>query len=279
MPGNQLNAGNWSPDTGNLMLGRGVLLFKPVGQANFYDVGNVPALTVTPKVDTLEHYDAQSSSFARDALFTTKKSIEIKMDLEEITAQNLALLMMGTVDTTNVGTPAMPLINIMLNDNIIGHVMFFATNTRGPRWYLDFPSVTFTPTGDFSPITESKLAVMSVTGSVNFQNGLWGTAQLQPPVSTIAPQNIFAPFITSSDDIGIDDTLTCQVGVWAGLGVTFSYLWKVGGTTPGGTPVNTNTYVPVVADETKVVTCTVTATNLVGNTPVTTAPTSPVTAY
>jgi hypothetical protein len=274
-----LNAGSWSPDVGNLMLGRGVILLQPQGDSGFYDVGNSPALNITPKVDTLEHYDAQAQSLSRDALFATKKSIEIKMDLEELTAKNMAMLFMGAVDTTNVGTPQMPLINLMLNDTITGHFKFFGTNTRGPRYYVDLPNVTFIPGGDFSPITENKLAVMSLTGSVNFIGGVWGTAQLQPPIATIVPENIYAPFISTDNACAVGDTLTCQIGVWAGLGISFAYNWQVDGSVPGAGATTTNTYVPVVADEGKTVTCTVTGTNLKGNLAVTTIAYGPVTAY
>ncbi len=269
-------AGAWSPDVGNLMLGRGVILLQIQGDSAFYDVGNAPAVSMTPKVDTLEHYDSQSSSFARNALFTTKKSIECKIDLEEITVKNMSLLFSGSIDNTD---PTRPIVNLMTNDNVTAHFKYFGTNSRGPRYYVDFPSMTFVPSGDFNPITENKLAVMSVTGSVNYINGVWGTAQLQPPVSTIAPENFYAPFITSDNACAVGDTLTCEIGHWAGVGVTFTFLWKVAGTTPGGTPVNTDTYVPVVADETKTVTCDVIATNINGTSTVTTAAVGPVTAY
>jgi len=277
-----LRAGAWSPDVGNLMLGRGVILLKPEGDTDFYDVGNAPAVSMTPKVDTLEHYDSQSNAFARNALFTTKKSIECKIDLEELTLKNMALLFSGSIDDSD---PTKPLINIMTNDNVIAHFKYFGTNSRGPRYYVDFP-MTFVPSGDFTPITENKLAVISVTGSVNYINGVWGTAQLQPPVASIEPENFYAPFITSGGESGsavsscnVGDTLTCEIGHWAGVGVGFTYLWKVDGTTPGGTPVNTAEYDPVSADVGKMVTCTVTATNVNGTTSVTTAEVGPVTEY
>lgn len=271
-----LRRGTWSPDVGNLMLGRGVILLQPEGDTAFYDVGNAPAVSITPKIDTLEHYDSQTSSFARNALFATKKSIEAKISLEELTLKNMAMLFSGSIDETD---PTHPIVNLMTNENITAHFKYFGTNSRGPRYYADIPSMTFVPSGDFSPITENKLATMEITGSVNYLNGVWGSITLQPPVATIAPENFYAPFITTDNACAVGDTLEVEVGHWAGVGITFTYLWKVGGTTPGGTSINGTTYVPVVADEGKTVTCDVVATNVNGNLTVTTAAVGPVTAY
>jgi len=268
--------GDWSPSVGNLLIGKGFCLFKPVGAAAFYHMGNIPALSLTPKTTLLDHFDSQAGTKTKDLTIVTEKSLELKLDMEEFTANNLAMLMLGTVDRTD---PLRPIVNIFATNSLSGHFQFYAANDVGPRWYVDIPSVTFNPSGDFSPISDSKFAVMSVTGSVNVVTGLWGTAQQHPPVGTIAPENILAPYITSSDDVALDALLTCEVGGWIGA-TSFTYLWKVGGTTPAGTPINEATYQPTGADVSKTVTCAVSGTNAIGTTgPVTTAAVGPVLAY
>src|SRR4051812_46867436 len=151
--------GLWSPDTGNLLIGKGICIFQRDDESAFYHIGNVPAINITPKVTNLDHFDSQTGTKTKDLTIVIEKTMEIKMDMEEVTAKNLALLMLGTIDNTN---PNAPIVNLFARASITGHLMFFAANDVGPRWYLDLPSVTFNPSGDFSPITDGKFAVMAV---------------------------------------------------------------------------------------------------------------------
>src|SRR6266403_2937641 len=164
-----VDSNNFSPDTGNLLIGKGFCLFKPVGAAAFYHIGNVPALSLTPKTTLLDHFSAMAGTKTKDLTVVLDKTMEMKMDMEEFTANNLAMLMLGTVDNTN---PTAPVVNLFATSSLSGHFQFYAANDVGPRWYVDIPSITFNPSGDFSPISDAKFAVMSVTGTVNAVNGV-----------------------------------------------------------------------------------------------------------
>lgn len=268
-------AGLTSPDVGNLSVGKGFILFKPQGATDFYHVGNVPTFTFTPKITSLDHFSSMEGTRLKDLSVTIEKSGEVKMDMEEITATNLAMLVLGDVSVNVDGETE---VTIFSRNSLTGELKYYATNEIGPRWYVDLLSVTFNPSGDFSPITDNAFAKLPVTGTVQAVDGVFGKMVLKPGIDDVVPENVLVPSITGGGGTGgaprVGDTLTGNVGGWVGVD-DFTYLWKVGGTAPGGTPVNEKTYKPVTADLSKTVTVTVTGNNQVGSsTPVT----SPVTA-
>jgi hypothetical protein len=157
-------------------------------------------------------------------------------------------------------------VNIFSRDSLTGELQFRATNEVGPRWNVDLLSVTFNPSGDFSPIGTT-WAKLSVTGTVQAIDGVFGTMTLMPDASTVIPENVLVPSITGMSGTGgapaVGDVLTANIGAWIGA-VSYSYNWKVGGTAPGGTPANVKNYTPVTADLTKTVTVEVIGTNSIG---------------
>lgn len=264
-------AGIVSPDVGNLAVGKGFILFKPDG-GSFYHVGNVPTFTFTPKITTLDHFSSMEGTRLKDLSITLEKSGEVKMDMEELTATNLAMLVLGDITTDTDGNP---IVSIFSRDSLTGELQYYATNEIGPRWYVDLLSVTFNPSGDFSPIGDT-FAKLSVTGTVQAVDGVFGTMTLKPDVNTVVPENVLVPTISGTPKVG--DVLTANIGGWIGA-ASYTYLWKVGGTTPAGTPVNQKTFTPASGDSTKTATVTVTATNVIGaSTPVSSLPTATIAA-
>jgi hypothetical protein len=275
-------SGYGSPDVGNYAIGKGFVLFQPEDAATFYHVGNVPSLTITPKITTLEHQSSMSGTRTKDQTIVLEKSADIKMQMEEITAQNIALLMLGDVDITD---PTAPLVNIFSKSSIAGALRFYATNDVGPRWFADLKRVVFNPSGAFDPIGD-KYMTMEVTGTLESVDGAFGTLQMLPAINTIAPSNLLVPYIAgqrspASSPLAayVGETLTAVVGAWLGVvgtGANISYQWKKGGTPLSGK--TSKTYVPVSGDTGGILTVDVTATNSIGSTTLTTAATAAVSA-
>jgi hypothetical protein len=265
-----------SPDVSNLAVGKGFILFKPTDQAAFFHVGNVPTFTFTPKVTVLDHYSAMGGARFKDLTIITEKSGEVKMDLEELTAQNLAMLLLGDVGNDS-STPPNPQVQIFSRTSLIGELKFYATNEVGPRWYVDLLSVNLVPSGDFSPIIENAFVKMIVSGSVQAVDGVFGTMTLMPPVSTLAPQNVLLPSITGMTGTGgapkVGDVLTANVGGWIGAH-SYTYAWQSG--TGTFTPIagaTSKTYTVASADSTKQLEVIVSGINPRGTTAATSAPT------
>jgi hypothetical protein len=267
-----------SPDVSNLAVGKGFILFKPIDQLSFFHVGNVPTFTFTPKVTTLDHYSSMAGSRIKDLTIITEKSGEVKMDLEELTAQNLAMLLMGDVGNDG-GTPPNPQVQIFSRSSFIGELKFYATNEVGPRWYVDLLSVNLTPSGDFSPIIDNAFVKMVVSGSVQSIDGVFGTMTLMPPVNSVVPTNVLLPTITGGASVSspgapkVGDVLTATIGGWTGAH-SYTYAWQsVTGTTgpwvPIAPPQIGKTYTVVAGDVGKSFKVIVTGVNPIGSTPAT----------
>lgn len=254
-----------SPDVGNLAVGKGFILFKPDDQSDYFHVGNVPTFSFTPKVTLLDHYSAMAGTRLKDLTIVTEKSGEIKMDLEELTAQNLAMLVLGDVTDDGAVPDAHTQVTIFSRDSLTGRLKFYATNEVGPRWYVDLLSVNLTPGGDFSPITENAFAKMIVHGSVYSVDGVFGTMTLMPPVNTLPPENVLIPSISgATGDAGapsVGDVLTAVVGGWIGV-ASYTYQWKSGTTTMTAlTGATAKNYTVVAGDIGKQLQVEVTGTN------------------
>jgi len=258
-------AGIVSPDVQNLAVGKGFILFKPDSAADFYHVGNVPTFTFTPKITTLDHYSSMEGTRLKDLSITLEKSGEVKMDMEELTARNLAMLVLGDVTEDEDGNPV---VSIFSRDSLTGRLQYYATNEVGPRWYVDLLAVTFNPSGDFSPIGDT-FAKLPVTGTVQAVDGVFGTMTLKPGVGDVPPENVLPPFITggTAPTTGapkVGDVMTANIGGWIGV-TSYAYAWEAGGTAPGGTPVNQKTYTAHTTDIGKTLTVSITATNVNGS--------------
>jgi len=259
-------AGIVSPDVKNLAVGKGFILFKPEDADDFYHVGNVPTFTFTPKITTLDHFSSMEGTRLKDLSITLEKSGDVKMDMEELTARNLAMLVLGDVTEDEDGNPV---VSIFSRDSLTGRLQYYATNEVGPRWYVDLLSVTFNPSGDFSPIGDT-FAKLPVTGTVQAVDGVFGTMTLKPGVGDVVPESVLPPFITGGTGTGgapkVGDAMIANIGGWIGV-TSYSYTWEAGGTAAAGTPNNAKTYTPVAGDVGKTLTVSVIGTNVVGASP------------
>jgi hypothetical protein len=141
----------------------------------------------------------------KDKSIVTEKTATVKITMEEFTKRNLGIMLMGDVNDTD---PDNITIDVFSKTALTGELRFYATNDVGPRWRFFLNQVQFTPSGDFSPISDN-YANMVVTGDVFAVDGTWGTAALVTPG---APENITLPFIVGSPIEG--ETLTVSAGGW-----------------------------------------------------------------
>lgn len=260
------NKGKLAPSTDNLLIGKGFIIFKPTGEDDFFHLGNCPSMVWTPAVTKLDHFSSMEGTKEKDKTIITEKAATIKLTLEEFTKRNLGILMMGDVDDSD---PDNITVDIFSRTALDGELRFYATNDEGPRWRFFLNKVSFTPSGDFSPISDA-YANMVVTGDVFAVDGSWGTAYLVAPS---IPVNITLPFIVGTQAEG--EVLTVSNGGWLDAD-TFTYQWK-----RGGSPIALNgtskTYIPVVADHGTVLTCVVTGHNTDGTASATSLGTDPIT--
>jgi hypothetical protein len=140
-----------SPNVGNLQVGKGIVSFKKEGEATFRDLGNVTELVITPDMTTLDHFSSREGVRKKDLVVILEKKATVKLTMEEITAQNVALMVLGAVDEAAVGGPE---VEIFSSTAVNGWLKFTGTNDVGPKITVDLYNVSFTPSGDFSLISD-----------------------------------------------------------------------------------------------------------------------------
>lgn len=140
-----------SPNVDNLQVGKGIVSFKKTGDADYRDMGNVSELVITPEVDTLEHFSSREGTKKKDLVIILEQKCTAKITMEEITADNLALMVYGNVDEAAVGGPE---VEIFANSAITGALRFTGTNDVGPQITVDLYNVSFQPSGDLTMISD-----------------------------------------------------------------------------------------------------------------------------
>lgn len=140
-----------SPSTDNYFIGKGVCYFTPDSGAE-RDLGNAPEVELTPAVEKLDHFSSRTGTRTKDRSIVIEKSVTLRIVLEEITAENLAMLLMDkNVVTTTSGTKTL---RILKDSEITGSFRFQGTNDVGNQVDIDLPSVSFGPSGSFNPISD-----------------------------------------------------------------------------------------------------------------------------
>ena len=90
----------YTPDAGNCMIGKGILLFDRFSAAgvqskNFFELGNVNRLTVLPEDTRAELYSSRDAAAGLYASATTRRKVTLTAVCNEFSLKNLALVLMG----------------------------------------------------------------------------------------------------------------------------------------------------------------------------------------
>jgi hypothetical protein len=135
-----------SPNVQNYHIGKGVVSFKETGQPTYRDLGNAPSFIYTPKVTKKEHFSSREGVRTKDFTAITEIGATIKVTLDEITPENLAIFALG--DLTG-GT-----ITGLTKAEFTGTLQVIGTNDIGEHvsWIGD---ISFVPSGDFRFITDA----------------------------------------------------------------------------------------------------------------------------
>lgn len=160
-----------SPSVNNYYIGKGIVSFKKAGDSAFRDLGNVPVFEFTPSIDKLDHFSSRSGVKKKDRSVAVQKTASVKLTLDEWSAANLALALLGEIDTNTAGQEV---IDIFAASSIQGELKFTGTNDVGARFEWHLLSVEFIPGNSVSPISE-EWGTLEVTGDVLAVSGSFGT--------------------------------------------------------------------------------------------------------
>jgi len=164
-------AGHSSPNVLNYYIGKGKLSFKKDGAMSFRDLGNVPEFEFTPEIEKLEHFSSREGVRTKDRTVVLEKKATVKITMEEWSTANLALALLGDVDTDSDGREV---IDIFSQNAISGELKFHSTNEVGPRYEWHLLKVDFIPGDSISAISD-EWGQLVITGDVAAVGGTFGT--------------------------------------------------------------------------------------------------------
>jgi len=171
-----------SPDVQNYHIGKGIVSFKEEGGSTFVDLGNAPSFVYEPTVEKLEHFSSRGGVKTKDFTAIASVAATITLELDEITALNLAFFALGDPDDT---VPTAVTIAGLTKTEFTGDIKVVGTNDIGQK--VDFlATVSFVPDGEFSFITsEDDFSVITLKAEVQKdEDGAFGVWTINEPAVT-----------------------------------------------------------------------------------------------
>src|SRR4029077_8243419 len=169
-----------SPSVNNYHIGKGIVTFKEEGGSTFVDLGNAPAFIYTPTVEKVEHFSSREGVKTKDFTAITQVGATVKLTLDEITGEKLAMFALGEIDTT---PPCSVVISGLSKAEFKGDIKVSGTNDIGQQ--VDFEAtISFVPSGDFSFITsEDDFSTIELEAEVqkHATTGDFGTWTVRDP--------------------------------------------------------------------------------------------------
>src|ERR1019366_6658005 len=113
-----------SPNIGNYYIGRGLVSIQLLGETQFTPCGNSPQFEFMAKVTSLDHFSSMTGVKVKDFTAVTEISGSLTMVLEEFTARNMGLAMLGLPSSTGSSAMENETIDIFSDPVIYGAVKF-----------------------------------------------------------------------------------------------------------------------------------------------------------
>lgn len=170
-----------SPDVLNYYIGKGTVSIKLDGEGSFRNVGNVPELELTPEIETLEHFSSQSGVKTKDREVVTEKGGTLRIVLDEITAENLQLSLVGGLDVNSPDDDKE--IDIMSLSELKGAVNFVGANDIGQQVDIALLSVDFSKGAPFNLMSD-EWGQIEITGELLAIAGKFGTMTVRDVTSS-----------------------------------------------------------------------------------------------
>lgn len=181
----------------NLAVFKGIVSWKPAGASTFRDLGEVSALTITPELENIEYFSARSGVRTKVRDVVVQKSATLTMTIAEMTVDNIALGILGTVAPQVTGDPGFIVgadpedqrqkVLGLAQDEVLGSLRYVGTNSVGRRFQVDVPSVSFKGGAALNLLSE-EWATFEMTGEVLEDDGVFFRLfEIESPLSPTPP--------------------------------------------------------------------------------------------
>lgn len=145
-----------SPNVLNYQYGAGAAYIKVDGiDVTHRHLGNIKELNISAEIATLKHKQTMSGLKSTDLEIITEVSKTVNITLDEVTPENMALFVMGTVVGNSSG--GLEIGGLTLTQ-IVGDFRYISDNAAGQEYQFDC-RVSVKPTGEFAFITEDLTSI------------------------------------------------------------------------------------------------------------------------
>jgi hypothetical protein len=138
------------------------------GNALFFRfLGNVPLFELALNITTVEHKESTSGYRLIDLRLITEKKVDLTMNVQEFTPENLALMAYGTLNTSSSGSVTNELLGGGSTAIVNGSILALknANITSYKRFVLDLYNTQFDPATTLALIQDT-VADNTIKGSV-----------------------------------------------------------------------------------------------------------------
>lgn len=164
-----------SPNVLNYQIGKATVAWTPTGGVS-RSLGNCPEGEVTPNIEKLDHFSSMEGVRSKDRSVVVETGATVRLVLDEITPDNLAMLLFGSnalglVEANSAGDKEFDILAVA---EVTGQLIITGTNDIGNKFTMTLPSVSFEPTGSWSVISEEFNSI-ELSGEVLKSGGTFGT--------------------------------------------------------------------------------------------------------
>ncbi|MES2845639.1 MAG: hypothetical protein V4747_11470 [Pseudomonadota bacterium] len=136
-----------SPSVENLYIGKGTITFQATGETTPRALGEVLELEITPTIEKLDHFTRTTGVRTKDKSIVIEKALTLRLVMEEFTAENVSLLLLGTTTTNTAGDGV---VEIFDQNTVEGVLRYTGTNEVGPQLDVELLNVSFSPSGSLN---------------------------------------------------------------------------------------------------------------------------------
>jgi hypothetical protein len=144
----------------NYTIGKGIVYIgawksgntvPPAWPGDYTDVGNCTSMQLEPSLEKLPHYSSRAGFREKDLDPIVQMEYNVQFDLDEPTAENLAMFFQGTMNGT--------IMQAMMNTLQEYAIRFVSDNAAGPNRTYDCWRVAISPNGPLQLIGEEYMAM------------------------------------------------------------------------------------------------------------------------
>jgi hypothetical protein len=152
--------------TENYYVGKAIITWQGTNESDARDIGNVPECEFSFNINKLDHFSSRTGVKSKDKSVVIEKSATVRLVLEEITAENMALALGGGAITTD--SDGNKVFGLMASNAQEGTLTITGTNEIGKMVHW-VGTVSFAPSGSFNPISDEWGSV-EATGEILVDN-------------------------------------------------------------------------------------------------------------